>query len=87
MTGLLYVHARDLPGVLPRTALGSGEYELPDAIDLLIGSERTIDAVRMDGWRVDVGYPEDREKAEEFVEEATASIVSTTDDRIMKIED
>jgi glucose-1-phosphate thymidylyltransferase len=41
-----------------------GEYELPDAIDLLIRSGRTVDAVRMDGWRVDVGYPEDRDEAE-----------------------
>ena len=28
-----------------------GEYELPDAIDLLIQSGRTIDAIRLDGWR------------------------------------
>ncbi|SER82381.1 UTP--glucose-1-phosphate uridylyltransferase AglF [Natrinema salaciae] len=42
-----------------------GEYELPDAIDLLIQSGRTIDAIRMDGWRVDVGYPADRDKAED----------------------
>ena len=50
-----------------------GEYELPDAIDLLIQSGRTIDALRMDGWRVDVGYPEDRDRAEELLqEEATA---------------
>ncbi|WP_136602685.1 UTP--glucose-1-phosphate uridylyltransferase AglF [Salinigranum halophilum] len=41
-----------------------GEYELPDAIDLLIGSGRTIDAIRMDGWRTDIGYPTDREAAE-----------------------
>jgi len=41
-----------------------GEYELPDAIDLLIQSGRTIDAIRLDGWRIDVGYPEDRERAE-----------------------
>ncbi|MDG5819750.1 UTP--glucose-1-phosphate uridylyltransferase AglF [Natronococcus sp. A-GB7] len=44
-----------------------GEYELPDAIDLLLQSGRTIDAIRMDGWRVDVGYPADRERAEEFL--------------------
>ncbi|WP_121741005.1 UTP--glucose-1-phosphate uridylyltransferase AglF [Natronorubrum halophilum] len=44
-----------------------GEYELPDAIDLLIQSGRTIDAIRMDGWRIDVGYPEDRETAEERI--------------------
>ncbi|AOW80055.1 glucose-1-phosphate thymidylyltransferase [Halodesulfurarchaeum formicicum] len=42
-----------------------GEYELSDAIDLLIESGRTIDAIRMDGWRIDVGYPEDRDKAEQ----------------------
>jgi glucose-1-phosphate thymidylyltransferase len=42
-----------------------GEYELPDAIDLLIQSGRTIDAIRLDGWRIDVGYPEDRNRAEE----------------------
>jgi glucose-1-phosphate thymidylyltransferase len=45
-----------------------GEYELPDAIDLLIQSGRTIDAIRLDGWRIDVGYPEDRDKAEEYLE-------------------
>jgi glucose-1-phosphate thymidylyltransferase len=44
-----------------------GEHELPDAIDLLLQSGRTIDAIRMDGWRVDVGYPADRERAEEFL--------------------
>jgi glucose-1-phosphate thymidylyltransferase len=46
-----------------------GEYELPDAIDLLIQSGRTIDAIRMDGWRVDVGYPEDRDRAEALLAE------------------
>jgi glucose-1-phosphate thymidylyltransferase len=47
-----------------------GEYELPDAIDLLIQSGRTIDAVRMDGWRVDVGYPEDHDRAAELLKDA-----------------
>ncbi|WP_049921395.1 UTP--glucose-1-phosphate uridylyltransferase AglF [Halopiger djelfimassiliensis] len=46
-----------------------GEYELPDAIDLLIQSGRTIDAIRMDGWRIDVGYPEDRDEAETRIED------------------
>ncbi|RDI69620.1 UTP--glucose-1-phosphate uridylyltransferase AglF [Halopelagius longus] len=41
-----------------------GEYELPDAIDLLIRSGRSISAVTLEGWRVDVGYPEDRDEAE-----------------------
>jgi len=41
-----------------------GEYEISEAVDLLIQSGRTIDAVQMDGWRVDIGYPEDRDEAE-----------------------
>ncbi|PSP71209.1 UTP--glucose-1-phosphate uridylyltransferase [Halobacteriales archaeon QH_6_68_27] len=41
-----------------------GECEISDAIDLLIHSGRTIDAIPIDGWRVDVGYPEDRDEAE-----------------------
>ncbi|ELY57868.1 UTP--glucose-1-phosphate uridylyltransferase AglF [Natronococcus jeotgali] len=49
-----------------------GEYELPDAIDLLIQSGRTIDAIPMDGWRIDVGYPEDREEAERRLRETDA---------------
>ena len=40
-----------------------GEHELSDAIDLLLASGRTIDAIRMDGWRTDIGYPEDRDRA------------------------
>jgi glucose-1-phosphate thymidylyltransferase len=40
-----------------------GEYELSEAVDLLIRSGRTIDAIRMNGWRIDVGYPEDRDEA------------------------
>ncbi|WP_265108285.1 UTP--glucose-1-phosphate uridylyltransferase AglF [Halosolutus halophilus] len=51
-----------------------GEYELPDAIDLLVQSGRTIDAIRMDGWRIDVGYPADREKAEERLREAAPPV-------------
>ena len=50
-----------------------GEYELPDAIDLLIQSGRTIDAIRLDGWRIDVGYPEDRDRAEERLDEEAAT--------------
>ncbi|MCO8246716.1 MULTISPECIES: UTP--glucose-1-phosphate uridylyltransferase AglF [unclassified Haladaptatus] len=52
-----------------------GEYEISEAIDLLIRSGRTIDAIRMDGWRIDVGYPEDRDEAEKRLsdEEAVSS--------------
>jgi len=33
-------------------------------MDLSIQSGRTIDAIGLDGWRIDVGYPEDRDEAE-----------------------
>ncbi|KTG09034.1 UTP--glucose-1-phosphate uridylyltransferase [Haloprofundus marisrubri] len=48
------------------------EYEITDAINLLLQSGRTIDAIRLDGWRVDVGYPEDREEAERRLQEEVA---------------
>jgi glucose-1-phosphate thymidylyltransferase len=41
-----------------------GEYEITDAVNLLIESGRTIDAIPLDGWRMDIGYPEDRDEAE-----------------------
>jgi glucose-1-phosphate thymidylyltransferase len=41
-----------------------GEYEISEAIDLLIHSGRTIDAVERDGWRIDVGSPDDRDEAD-----------------------
>ncbi|MFB6299535.1 MAG: UTP--glucose-1-phosphate uridylyltransferase AglF [Halobacteriales archaeon] len=44
------------------------EYEISEAIDLLIQSGRTIDAIGIDGWRVDIGYPEDQERAEELLQ-------------------
>ncbi|MFC7021029.1 MULTISPECIES: UTP--glucose-1-phosphate uridylyltransferase AglF [Haloarcula] len=49
-----------------------GEYELSDAIDLLLDSGRTIDAIPIEGWRIDVGYPEDRDEAERRLQSATA---------------
>lgn len=49
-----------------------GEYELTDAINLLIQSGRTIDAIRLDGWRMDIGYPDDRDRAEERIRETEA---------------
>ncbi len=49
-----------------------GEYELSEAVDLLIRSGRTIDALRLDGWRIDIGYPEDRGEAERQLQEILA---------------
>jgi glucose-1-phosphate thymidylyltransferase len=54
-----------------------GEYEISDAIDLLIQSGRTIDAIRMDGWRIDVGYPEDRDEAERRLKDAEGETKET----------
>ncbi|WP_323677104.1 UTP--glucose-1-phosphate uridylyltransferase AglF [Halorubellus sp. PRR65] len=60
-----------------------GEYEISDAIDLLIRSGRTIDALRLKGWRVDVGYPEDRDRAEALlrgeIDPASEELVETAD--------
>lgn len=44
-----------------------GEYELPDAIELLLRTGRRVETVPLDGWRVDVGYPEDRDRAERLL--------------------
>jgi glucose-1-phosphate thymidylyltransferase len=49
-----------------------GELELSDAVDLLLRSGRTVEAVRLDGWRVDVGYPEDRDEAERRLRSSAA---------------
>ncbi|MFC6733734.1 UTP--glucose-1-phosphate uridylyltransferase AglF [Haladaptatus sp. DYSN1] len=54
-----------------------GEFEISEAIDLLIQSNRTIDALPLDGWRMDIGYPEDRDEAEERLQE-TGSQESTS---------
>jgi glucose-1-phosphate thymidylyltransferase len=54
-----------------------GEYELSEAIDLLLRSGRTIDAVEMEGWRVDVGYPEDREEAERRLQQSVPGSVDS----------
>lgn len=51
-----------------------GEYELSDAIDLLIQSGRTVDAIPLDGWRVDVGYPDDRDRAEQLLQESETEV-------------
>lgn len=41
-----------------------GEYELADAINVLIRGRGSVDAVPLDGWRVNVNTPEDVERAE-----------------------
>jgi glucose-1-phosphate thymidylyltransferase len=55
-----------------------GEYEISDAIDLLLKSGRTIDAIRMDGWRTDIGYPEDRDDAEARLSDEAGDKVDAT---------
>ncbi|UVE52422.1 sugar nucleotidyltransferase (plasmid) [Haloferax larsenii] len=41
-----------------------GEYELPDAIALLVRAGMRVETVELEGWRIDVGYPDDRDEAE-----------------------
>ncbi|PGF17144.1 UTP--glucose-1-phosphate uridylyltransferase [Natrinema sp. CBA1119] len=57
-----------------------GEYEISEAIDLLIQSGRTIDAIGLEGWRIDVGYPEDRDEAEERLETRSQSETESVSD-------
>ncbi|WP_252699114.1 UTP--glucose-1-phosphate uridylyltransferase AglF [Natronosalvus vescus] len=57
-----------------------GEYEISEAIDLLIQSGRTIDAIGIDGWRIDVGYPEDRDEAERRLEQREDAMAVASDD-------
>ncbi|WP_226042362.1 UTP--glucose-1-phosphate uridylyltransferase AglF [Natrinema sp. DC36] len=57
-----------------------GEYEISEAIDLLIQSGRTIDAIGLEGWRIDVGYPEDREEAEARLQNDGEVAVETSSD-------
>ncbi|RRJ29484.1 UTP--glucose-1-phosphate uridylyltransferase AglF [Halocatena pleomorpha] len=54
-----------------------GEYEISEAIDLLVRSGRTIDAIRLEGWRMDIGYPEDQEEAEVRLEDMEMKTPST----------
>lgn len=44
-----------------------GEYELPDAFDLLAYAGHRIEYRETDGWRVNVNTPEDREQAEQYL--------------------
>jgi len=57
-----------------------GEYEISDAIDLLLHSGRTIDAIRMNGWRNDIGYPDDRDEAEQRLRDETDAPDEGADD-------
>ena len=63
-----------------------GEYEISDAVDLLLASGRTIDAIRMDGWRTDIGYPEDRDRAEERLLDERGEGVSGDDEESEAVE-
>jgi len=53
-----------------------GEFEITDAVNLLLQSGRTIDAIALEGWRLDIGYPEDRDEAEERLQDAAAETPS-----------
>jgi dTDP-glucose pyrophosphorylase len=41
-----------------------GEYELTDAIDLFLRAGRRVETVELDGWRINVNTPADRDDAE-----------------------
>jgi len=67
ITGVYALPEAILPACREIEPSDRGEYELTDAIELLIQEgECDIRAVTMeeDEWRIDVGYPEDRNEAE-----------------------
>jgi glucose-1-phosphate thymidylyltransferase len=53
-----------------------GEFEITDAVNLLLQSGRTIDAIPLEGWRLDIGYPEDRDEAEQRLQTDQPEITS-----------
>lgn len=59
---------------------GRDEYEISEAIDLLIQSGRTIDAIGLDGWRIDVGYPDDRDEVERRLQGADETSLEAASD-------
>lgn len=71
------------PAIFPACSLvqpsARGEYELTDAINLLIENDRTVEAIGLDGWRVDVGYPEDRERASRRLRTESEPAIESTD--------
>ncbi len=71
------------PAIFPACELvqpsNRGEYEISEAIDLLIRSGRTIDAIKLEGWRMDIGYPEDRDEAERRLQEEAETMASAGD--------
>lgn len=56
------------PGIFPACRLvrpsDRGEYELADAIDLLIYTGRTVETIPFEGWKVNVNTARDIERAE-----------------------
>jgi len=78
MTGF-YIFPPSIFSACRRTQTSErGEYELTDAINRLLQSGHTVDAVPMDGWRIDVGYPEDRNRAEKRLRDQSRSESSLT---------
>ena len=71
MTGFYTFSSAIFPACKLVQPSNRGEYEISEAIDLLIRSGRTIDAISLDGWRIDIGYPEDRDEAEQRLTDET----------------
>ncbi len=46
-----------------------GEYELADVIDQMLHEGATVETVELEGWRVNVNEPGDRERASELLEQ------------------
>jgi dTDP-glucose pyrophosphorylase len=51
-----------------------GEYELPDAIDLLIYSGYRVETVQFEGWKLNINTEEDIERAERKLSQSDGSV-------------
>jgi len=62
-----------IPGLKPSAR---GEYELSDALQALIANGYLVKAAKIDGWRLDIGYPEDLLAVNEhFLNEQTHEVL------------
>jgi glucose-1-phosphate thymidylyltransferase len=56
-----------------------GEYELPDAFDLLAYAGHRVEYTETEGWRVNVNTQEDREQAERYLVQSQEQPPAGTD--------
>ncbi len=59
------------------TPSNRGELEITDAVRKLVEWGYSVKTVPLNGWRKDIGYPEDRDKAEQYLRQHAPSPTTT----------